>query len=56
MRNLRWVLVAAMVVSVPLVLWQQGTAIAGSFRDLGLLDVQIYRMGGAAVLDGDALY
>lgn len=31
-------------------------SVAGSFQELGLLDAQIYRMGGQAVLDRSSLY
>jgi alpha-1,2-mannosyltransferase len=30
--------------------------VAGSFREFGLLDLQVYRMGGRALLDGVPLY
>ena len=50
---------------LPIVLWLVALAVvlglhaanvAGGFRQLGLLDLQVYRMGGHAILHGEPLY
>jgi alpha-1,2-mannosyltransferase len=52
----RWgTLVVALVVGATIVMSQAGN-VWGSFRELGLLDVQIYRMGGEAIVRRTSLY
>lgn len=48
-----WALVAIWVVAFGVLLL---ASVAESYDHLGLLDLQVYRMGGRAVLDGTALY
>jgi alpha-1,2-mannosyltransferase len=48
-----WILLAVVAVTtVPRLVH----GVTGSFRDLGLLDLQVYRMGGRALIDGRPLY
>lgn len=52
----KWWVWVLLVVWAALITPRLVRGIGGSFDDLGLLDLQIYRMGGRAVLDGRSLY